>query len=790
MHPSKYRRIELLQHAPSRIDPPPHFQKKILAPRAVPPNDRAMIRRIDISVGQAPRLSKLGVSPGFFICLFLALAFSLCNTMAQTNSYLRDHALTRDFMLGRPTRAKPTPDGKAVLFLRSEPRVPKLQLYEFDVTTKQTRLLLSPEQLLKGAAEHLSPEEKARRERARVSVGGFTSYELSRDGARLLLSLSGKLYVYERASGKIQELKTSAGTILDPLLSPDGNFVSYVLDNDVYVFDLTDSKERRLTTGGTDLLSHGLAEFVAQEEMNRFHGYWWSPDSKQIVFQETDASDVETWFVADPIHPEQPPLPSFYPRPGKANVRVRLGIVSVNRGEPTWLKWDNANYPYLTKVTWEEGAPLCITVQTRDQTEVVLLSIDPQTSKTKLLVAERDKTWVNLDQSMPRWLPDGSGFLWTTEREGAWQLDLRSTTGQPTRTIVPPNMMYRGFIEFDPGSRKVIFNASTNPTELHVHSISLDGGHSQQLTHGSGLFGASYNTNLTLSVRSSSTPEHMPITTVYDADGKQIGELPSVAETPPFTPRAEIVQLKEARGMFAKILRPQNFKPGQKYPTIVYVYGGPHSIVVNASMAGDLLHQWLADQGFIVVSIDNRGTPGRGRAWEREIHKKFGSVPIEDQVAGLQALAKIVPEIDLNRVGITGWSFGGYMSALAALRRPDIYKAAVAGAPVTDFLDYDTHYTERYMGLPDADPEGYKEANLLNYANKLDSALLLLHGTADDNVYFRHTLKLVDDLFRNGQHFEVLPLSGLTHMVPDPVVTERLWTLIAAHFENHLAATK
>jgi dipeptidyl-peptidase-4 len=203
-------------------------------------------------------------------------------------------------------------------------------------------------------------------------------------------------------------------------------------------------------------------------------------------------------------------------------------------------------------------------------------------------------------------------------------------------------------------------------------------------------------------------------------------------------------------------------------------------------MSGNLLHQWLADQGFIVVSIDNRGTPGRGREWERAIHKRFGSLPLEDQVAGLQALAKRVPEIDLNRVGITGWSFGGYMSALAALRRPDIYKAAVAGAPVVDWLDYDTHYTERYMGLPDKNPDAYKEGNLLTYAAKLDSKLLLLHGTADDNVYFRHTLKLVDALFRNGQHVEVLPLSSLTHMVPDPVVTERLWMLIATHFKKSL----
>ena len=417
----------------------------------------------------------------------LALAFAF-NAMSQTqtNSYLRDHALTRGFMLGRPTRAKPTPDGKAVLFLRSEPRVPKLQLYEFDVATKQTRLLLSPEQLLTGAEENLSPEEKARRERARISVGGFTNYELSKDGARILLTLSGKLYLFERASSQITEVKTSPGTLLDPQLSPDGKLIAYVLDQDVYIYNLAASKETRLTHGGSEIVSHGLAEFVAQEEMNRFHGYWWSPDSTRIVFQESDASEVETWFVADPIKPEQTPLPSFYPRPGKNNVKVRLGIVSISAGEPTWLKWDTTNYPYLTKVTWEKNAPLCITIQNRAQTELVLLSIDPRTSATKILATERDKTWINLDQDVPRWLPDGSAFLWTTERAGAWQLELRPTNGVP-KTIVPTNMMYRGLIDFNAASRKIIFNASTNPTELHIHSISLDGGHSQQLTRNPGL---------------------------------------------------------------------------------------------------------------------------------------------------------------------------------------------------------------------------------------------------------------------------------------------------------------
>lgn len=255
--------------------------------------------------------------------LFLLSLMSHAESPTNANStYLRDHALTRGFMLGRPSRAKPTPDGKAVLFLRSEPRVPKLQLYEFDVASKTTKLLLSPEQLLQGADENLSPEEKARRERQRVSVSGFTNYEMSRDGARILLSLSGKLYIFERASGEIHELKTGSGTILDPRFSPDAQFVAYVRDNDLYAIPTTSGgQELRLTTGGSDRLSHGLAEFVAQEEMNRFHGYWWSPDSKQIVFQESDASKVETWFVADPTNLTNLPCPLFIRVPAKSMSR-------------------------------------------------------------------------------------------------------------------------------------------------------------------------------------------------------------------------------------------------------------------------------------------------------------------------------------------------------------------------------------------------------------------------------------------------------------------------------------
>jgi dipeptidyl-peptidase-4 len=722
--------------------------------------------------------------------------------------YLRDHAATRGFLLGRPVQAKPTPDGKAVLFLRAKARVPKLKLYEFDFATGKTRELLTPEQVLKGAEEHLTPEEKARRERQRVSVGGFTSFQFSEDGSLILLSLSGKLYVIPRSTGEIHELKTSSGTILDPKFSPDGKQVAYILDHDLFVYDLATDKEHRVTTGGAEKKTHGLAEFVAQEEMHRFSGYWWSPEAKFIGYEEADADGVETWYVADPIKPEQPAFPSFYPRPGKANVKVRLGIVPVAGGETVWVDWDREKYPYMADVRWDKPGPLTVTVQSRLQNEVLLLLVDPKTGKTTPLAKDTDIAWVNIRHDTPRWANRGKWLLWTANGPFDAELQLLDPTGkEKPRTLVPlpapraqdgtPKRIYfLGLVDVSEDGREIIFLGTTDTTNSQLYRLTLnaDGsptGWPTPITSGPGVHSATYSKDHSVYVLTATTLAAMPKTTVHKADGTLIGELPSVAEEPPITPKAEMVQADATidgirTAYHAAIIRPHGFDPKKKYPVIVDVYGGPGHQAVLEAERNWLLDQWLADQGFIVVAIDNRGTPGRGRDWERALYKKFGSVPLEDQIAGLQALGKKYPELDLERVGITGWSFGGYMSALAVLKRPDIFKAAVAGAPVVAWEDYDTHYTERYLGLPKDSPDAYKEASLLTYAVDLKRPLLLIHGTADDNVYFRHTLRLIDALFRAGKDFEVLPLTGFTHMVPDPVVTERLHTRIAQYFQKHL----
>jgi dipeptidyl-peptidase-4 len=727
---------------------------------------------------------------GWLTCVVITtLQTAISAAFAADTSFIRDYAETRGFQLGRPVAPQITPDGQRVLFLRAAgPRTAKQSVFEFDVATGKTRELLTAEQVLGAGDEQLSPEEKARRERARISVGGFTSLQLSKDGSQILAPLAGRLFLIERATAKARELQIGGG-VLDPRFSPDGRQIAFVRDFDLWTFELASNRERRLTKGGGEAVSHGLAEFVAQEEMNRFAGYWWAPDSKSLLYQESDAREVEVWHLADPFKPDRAPSPQFYPRPGKANVKIRLGVISAKGGRTRWLDWDTAKYPYLTHADWHPAGGLTITVQTRDQREVVVLRVNSKTGATTPLLTERDPVWVNLDPKFPQWLKDGSGFLWATERNGGWELELRGADGAFRETLVAKDARWHSLVHASDDARTIHFLAQPTPVERQCFRRNPDGSVTP-LTREAGVVSATFGGEPAVCALTLETPESLARTTIHRPDATQLGELPSIAERPSLVPRTELAKVGEGAGFHVRVTRPSDFDPAKKYPVLVDVYGGPHSQVVQAAQRGWLLPQWLADQGFIVIAADNRGTPGRGRDWEREIFGKFGSVPVEDQVAALRALGAKYPELDLERVGITGWSFGGYMGALGVLRRPDVFKAGVAGAPVTDWFDYDTHYTERYLGVPGDGDTVYADNSLLKDADGLSRPLLLIHGTADDNVFFRHSLKLADALTRAGKPFEFVPLGGFTHMVPEPAMAEQRWVRTVEFFRRHLGEPK
>jgi dipeptidyl-peptidase-4 len=706
--------------------------------------------------------------------------------------WLEAYALTRRFRLGAPEKATPTPDGKSVLFLRSRGRDPKQSLFELDLQSGMAREVVTADALV-GGAETISAAEKARRERQRVIARGLASFELSDDGARIVTSVSGRIFVIDRANGQSRELKV-AGPVLDPRFSPDAKQIAYVRNGDLYAAGTDGAPELALTKGGSDALTHGLAEFVAQEELARSRGYWFSPDSARVVYEEADTSKVETLTIPDLAHPENKPYESAYPRPGKANASVKLGIVSARGGPTTWIEWDRERLPYVATVTWSKGAPLTIYVLGRDQKHGELLAVDPASGKTTVLVREHDAAWVNVDPSVPRWTSDGSQFVWSTERNGAWQLELRDAKGELVRALTRKEHGYRRVADLDSASASVVIEASEEPTDAGVLRVPLGGGEPTRLAGApSEMIGAAFANNHDVFISRHATRTAMPRWEARSVSGARPPiELPSLVETPPAIPQIEYAEIGADHTRVA-IVRPRSFVAGAKHAVIDAAYGGPSVTVVASDASTQLLTQWMADAtGAIVVSIDARGTPHRDRAWERALSGHLSDVPVDGHVAALGALGARYPEMDKARVGVFGWSFGGTFSAFAALTHPEIYKAAVVGAPVTDWRDYDTCYTERYLGVPGATSAAYDASSVVARAAKSSSSrpMLLVHGTADDNVYFMNTLKLADALERAGRPFELFPIAGVTHMLVEPPMIQAVWTRAAEFLRAHLATSR
>ncbi|MFC5187309.1 S9 family peptidase [Actinomadura harenae] len=700
-------------------------------------------------------------------------------------SYPRQTARTRRFTLGVPRAFQIAPDGSRVAFLRTKAgNDPVTCLWTLDPATGAETLVADPASLAVAGEQNLPAEERARRERAREGAGGIVGFATDAAVRQAVFSLGGQLFLTDLASGETRELPAET-PVFDPRLDPAGRRVAYISGRTVRVIGTDGSDDRSLVTPESDQISYGLAEFIAAEEMQRMRGHWWSPDGSTVLAARVDETPVQRWTIADPANPESPATEIAYPSAGTPNAIVSLVLLKDDGGRVS-VSWDRGQYPYLTTAGWDARGPI-IVVQTRDQRAQRVLTVDPLNGETTLLHTGHDPVWTEIVPGVPA--RTGAGDLvWTVEDHQATAPGVASPDLTGTRrltvggeAVTPPGLQVRAVLGVEGGS--VLFTASTEPTEVHVHRYA--DGAVTQLTSGQGVYSAVASGDLTV-ITGSRLDVLGTVTEVRGPHGTFPVE--SRAETPVITPRVELLHAGP-REVRTAVLLPTGWTPDQgRLPVLMDPYGGPHAQRVMAVQRAYCESQWLADQGFAVIVADGRGTPGRGVAWERAVRGDFVTPVLEDQIAALEEAARRHPAaIDLDRVAVRGWSFGGWLAALGVLARPDVFHAAVAGAPVTDWTLYDTHYTERYLGLPEEEPETYAANSLIELADKLTRPLLLIHGLADDNVVAAHTLRLSSALLAAGRPHTVLPLSGVTHMTPQEIVAENLLHLQVDWLKKSLA---
>ncbi len=700
-------------------------------------------------------------------------------------SFPRLTARTRRFTLGEPRTFSPSPDGRRVLFLRSGHGTdPDTCLWQLDVDSGIEHVVADPAEVLADPGD-LPPEEARRRERARESAAGIVGYATDADATVATFALGGQLFLTDLVGdGAMTGLETEPG-VFDPRLGPDGHRVAYVAGPTLRL--VGPGEPDMLLAGDTDPdVSWGSAEFVAAEEMGRSRGFWWSPDGATLAVARVDVSAVPTWHIGDPANPGRHPVAIRYPAAGTTNAEVGLHLIDLDGSGDSGVRevrWDQAAWPYLASVDWSTGHDPFLVVQSRDQRRLAVLDVDVATGATSVRWRHQDPHWVELVSGAPRWWGDDLACL--VDRDGARRL----VVGE--RALTPVDLQVRSVV--GPLGDDLVVTASPDPTETHVYRVSPDG-HVQQLTEEAGVHGAATAGGTTV-IASTSMAWPGVRATVW-RDGAQVAEIASHAARPPLTPNATFSVVGD-RSLRTVVLVPN---PSDRatdaatatdvgpLPVLLDPYGGPHALRVVRSSNAQVASQWLADQGFAVVVTDGRGTPARGPEWERAVWGDLARPVLDDQVDALHALAAKDERLDLGRVAIRGWSFGGYLAALAVLRRPDVFHAAIAGAPVTDWRLYDTHYTERYLGHPDDVPEHYATTNLLADAHLLRRPLLLIHGLADDNVVAAHTLQLSSALLAAGRPHQVLPLSGVTHMTPQEVVAENLLLLQLAFLRDALAS--
>ncbi len=690
---------------------------------------------------------------------------------------------------------KMAPDGKRVTFLRGKAgNAAQLDLWEFDIESGESVMLVDSASLLDGGVEVLSEEEKARRERNRAITGktGIVSYFWSADSSMLLFPISGDVYVLP-LGGEVKRLTNTPAFETDIKFSPGGSYVSFVRDRELFAVNVDSGAETKLTTGSSETVANGMAEFVAQEELGRFTGYWWSPDETRVAFEQFDESGV----VVKDRYEVQPDggvvtLKQRYPEAGSPNAVVKLGIVEVADQSVDWVDLGDNDDIYLARVNWTPDSETVVVQRlNREQTQLDILMAGLN-GDSETLVSETSDIWINLDNNM-RFLEDGS-MIRTSERSGYRHIVRHDMQTGAATALTSGDWVVAEIKKIDEDAGMVYFTGfKDTPIEQHLYGVPLAGGTVTRISQERGWHSVTVGSDVYID--NFSNPQQPPQVTIKSlADGslKSTVLANALDDNHPYfpyrdsTPKQEFGTINAADGtpLYYRLYTPLNMEEGKRYPAILAPYGGPHGQRVR--------NQWqvnfndiLARNGYVVMVLDNRGMWNRGLEFEGHVKNAMGTVEVEDQVAGAEYL-KTLPYVDGSNIGTWGWSYGGYMTLMSLFKEPDVFKAGVSVSPVTDWRLYDTAYTERYLGHPDAPGDVYANTSVFKYVDGFKGDLLLIHGMADDNVFFDHTVKLLSVLQNQGKRFELMTYPGKKHGIRGEKTRTHLWNQALDFFNRTL----
>jgi dipeptidyl-peptidase-4 len=700
--------------------------------------------------------------------------------------------LTIDRLFDAPALAGPTivglkisPDGSRVTYLQGKPEdKDRLDLWEYNIREGRTRILVDSK-VLAPTGEKLSDEELGRRERQRTAaLSGILEYSFAPSGRALLFPLGGNLYycdLTKPAKKAVVEINHSNSFASDASVSPAGGYVAFVRDQNLHVYDIANGQGKALTSDGGGPIKNGMAEFVAQEEMDRNTGYWWAPDDRHIAFARVDETPVKVTERFEIAADNVATFAQRYPAAGGPNVLVRLGVSDIHSGAVTWIDLGQETDIYLARVSWlPDGKTLAIQRESRDQRRLDLLFADIETGQSRIVLTETSKTWVELHNEVS-FLTQSHEFVWASSRDGYQHLYLYDFEGHLLRQITAgawnvDDFRARAIKGIDEKNRLIYFTATEkSPTERQFYSASLDTQDPKKvdrISQEAGVHGMTMSSDAGFYVDNFTSSTQPPQVSLHAADGKLLAQLlenrltaqhpdaPYLADNS--VPEFGTLTAADGQTLYYRLFKPLHFDPAKRYPAIVDVYGGPGVQRVLDNWTGASFTQILTRAGYVVFQLDNRGTAFRGTAFQTPIHDKLGDVEVADQVHGAHWLGS-QGFVDPARIGVWGWSYGGYMTLMLMFKAPDVFRAGVSGAPVTDWTLYDTHYTERYLDRPQDNAAGYAASSVLPYTEALKGRLLVMHGMADDNVLFLHSTKLFRKLQDLGKPFDVMVYPGAKH---------------------------